>query len=92
MFDRTGEVVLDLTKAEALVMIDGLAYASQLMYEETDDEDTALQLGGLAVKVRHAIGCEECGESITEEWESDDPYTCNACDKKINPEDYKNKK
>lgn len=35
-----------------------------------------------------AIGCEECGESVAKEWEGNDPYTCNACDRKANPEDY----
>ncbi|CAB4172006.1 hypothetical protein UFOVP1346_52 [uncultured Caudovirales phage] len=33
-------------------------------------------------------GCEECGEPISKEWDTADSYTCNACDKKINPEDY----
>lgn len=89
MFDRTGEITVELTKPEALLMIEGLCDSSNRWAEEDNDDDRSLELSELAVRVRQAIGCEECGESIFSSWGDVEPYTCNACDKKINPEDYK---
>jgi len=51
-------------------------------------EEYTVALSSLSVCIRHVIGCEECGGTIRKEWGHSDPYTCNECDRKANPEDY----